>query len=173
MSIMMALAASGGGTLVTKTYTFSQTVTIPAGVSNLALVSGQGAPGSPADSYYQQVYTEQPVYYYSRTDLGGGVTVSRGPISYRGGPTPANYCDPMVVNGNASTQTCYEFVDKSSYQSTPATTGAAASGFGKTFPGGTGGPATPQSFKDVAVTPGQQFSITVPSGGSITISYYA
>jgi hypothetical protein len=55
---------------------------------------------------------------------------------------------------------------------TPATTGASATGFGKTFPGGTGGPATTTSFANVAVTGGSNYSIVVPAGGSLTISYY-
>jgi hypothetical protein len=55
---------------------------------------------------------------------------------------------------------------------TPATTGADTTAFGDTFPGGTGGPATPTSFSNIAVTPGTAYPITVPSGGSLTITYY-
>lgn len=51
------------------------------------------------------------------------------------------------------------------------TTGASTTGFGKTFPGGTGGAATPTTFNNVAVTPGVSYPIVVPSGGSLTITY--
>lgn len=53
-----------------------------------------------------------------------------------------------------------------------ATTGADTVGFGKTFPGGVGGPASPVTYNNVAVTPGASYSLTIPSGGSITITYY-
>ena len=58
--------------------------------------------------------------------------------------------------------------------------GAASTGVGKTFPGGTydfptgtGGPAPTTTFTNVTVTPSSSYSIVVPSGGQIAISYYA
>jgi hypothetical protein len=56
--------------------------------------------------------------------------------------------------------------------------GTAATGLGKTFPGGTyvapdGFPATTTTFTNVAVTPNTSYSIVVPSGGTVSISYYA
>lgn len=53
----------------------------------------------------------------------------------------------------------------------PATTGLSASAFGKTFPGGTGGPAVLSGHTNVPVTPSAQYQITVPTGGSVTITY--
>jgi hypothetical protein len=53
-----------------------------------------------------------------------------------------------------------------------ATTGASATGFGKTFLGGTGGAATPTNFTNVTVVPNASYNLVVPSGGSITITYY-
>lgn len=60
----------------------------------------------------------------------------------------------------------------------PGGPGADATGLGKTFPGGaysggTGYPASTTTFTNVTVTPGASYSIVVPSGGSITISYSA
>lgn len=58
--------------------------------------------------------------------------------------------------------------------------GTAATGLGKTFPGGSytgsypngvGGTAPTTTFTNVAVTPGASYSIVVPSGGSLTITY--
>ncbi len=58
--------------------------------------------------------------------------------------------------------------------------GTASTGVGKTFPGGTydfptgtGGPAPTTTFNNVTVTPSSSYSIVVPSGGQIAISFYA
>jgi hypothetical protein len=56
--------------------------------------------------------------------------------------------------------------------------GTDATGVGKTFSGGaysggTGYPATTTTFTNVAVTPGASYSLSIPSGGQISISYYA
>lgn len=64
----------------------------------------------------------------------------------------------------------------------PGYGGDSASAFGYTFPGGgvsgsypnaTGDAATPVTYTNVAVTPGNSYSISVPSGGSVTIQYLA
>jgi hypothetical protein len=58
--------------------------------------------------------------------------------------------------------------------------GTASTGLGKTFPGGSytgsypngvGGAAPTTEFNNVAVTPGASYSIVVPSGGSVSITY--
>lgn len=58
--------------------------------------------------------------------------------------------------------------------------GTAATGFGKTFPGGTltgseptrtAVAASTTTFTNVPVTPGASYAIVVPSGGSLTITY--
>lgn len=56
--------------------------------------------------------------------------------------------------------------------------GSDATGISKTFPGGaysggTGYPANTTTFTNVAVTPGASYSLSIPSGGQISISYYA
>lgn len=51
------------------------------------------------------------------------------------------------------------------------TTGVSTAAFGKTFPGGTGGPATTTTFNSIAITPGASYPITIASGGSLTITY--
>lgn len=53
-----------------------------------------------------------------------------------------------------------------------AITGANATGFNKTFPGGAGGPASPVTYENVPVTPNASYSLLIPPGGSITITYY-
>jgi hypothetical protein len=179
MSVLLALAACGGvQSLVSTTYNTSQTITIPAGVSTLALVSGQGAAGQPEFSYFVRDYTKKTTIYNRRNDLGGQVVTLDGGTTYgNSGIAPANYCtaeSPYQGNGGVYnyTWTCYDFTDTSHYEVDPATTGSSATGFGKTFPGGTGGPASSTSFNNVAVTPGAPYNLVIPAGGSITISYY-
>lgn len=53
-----------------------------------------------------------------------------------------------------------------------ATTGASTSAFSRTFAGGAGGPATVTTFNDVTVTENTPYPVVVPSGGSLTITYY-
>lgn len=54
---------------------------------------------------------------------------------------------------------------------TPATTGSNTTGFGKTFTGGVGGTAATTTYTNVAVTASTAYTIVVPSGGYITITY--
>lgn len=56
------------------------------------------------------------------------------------------------------------------YYTAPGT-GASTTAFGYTFPGGTGGPASPTTYNNIPVTPGASYPIVVPSGGSLTITY--
>lgn len=53
------------------------------------------------------------------------------------------------------------------------TTGANSSALGYTFNGGVAVPATPVTYNNVAVTPGNSYSIVVPSNGYVTIQYLA
>lgn len=59
------------------------------------------------------------------------------------------------------------------YSSEAATTGADSTAFGNTYAGGVGGAATPVTTNNVAVTPGQTYSISVGSGGYVTFQYLA
>lgn len=54
-----------------------------------------------------------------------------------------------------------------------ASAGANTTGFGYTFAGGAPDtPASPVTYNNVAVTSGASYSLVVPTGGSITITYY-
>lgn len=54
----------------------------------------------------------------------------------------------------------------------PATTGASATGFGRTFPGSTGDvQPTITAYTDIPVTPGTGYALSIPAGGFITITY--
>lgn len=54
----------------------------------------------------------------------------------------------------------------------PQTDGANTTGFGYTFAGGVGAPATPTTYNNVAVTPGTTYTINSTGDGYIIIVYY-
>lgn len=56
--------------------------------------------------------------------------------------------------------------------STGGFVGADSTALGKTFPGGSYGPASPVTYTNVAVTPGTSYTINVASGGFVQIQYY-
>ncbi len=76
---------------------------------------------------------------------------------------------------SGSTESGYRYVDYDYV--TPgtgiaATTGASATALGFSFPGGLGGAGTITDQGPATVVPGNVYTIVVPSGGSVTISYY-
>ena len=120
MSIMLAMVACGGGnqTPTTKTFGYTggnQTVTIPASVANLTLLTGQGGRGSPEDEDYVQRY-DKNTKTYIMYENGQIVTTDQGTTSHSG-VTPADYCDPQYTystsTGQRTTQNCYYHTDTS------------------------------------------------------------
>lgn len=183
MKAWMLAAMSGAPELVTATYTSSQSVTIPFGVSRLESASGEGADGEPAytgpSTPGRTGWQEVTITTFQRRDGGTDQTSSEGDPVF-GSPKPSNYCDPTVETPDSTVYSsytvCYLY---GTYQepdipgeSYPATTGAASLGFGLTFSGGAGGPALPTSFANVTVSGGASYALTIPTGGSITITYY-
>lgn len=77
-----------------------------------------------------------------------------------------------VVDGDSgySVVTWYEY--GTYHAATSASNGSNTTGFGFTFAGGTGGAATPATQSAVAVTPLSSYSLVIPAGGSITITYF-
>jgi hypothetical protein len=169
---MMALLTSGSRVLKTKTFTANATWPAPTTTNSLTTLVGKGGPGSPGSTSY---YYDQVVTVYSQRRDGGGIDQQVVQTSTGiPGVAPADYCDAVVSTPSdptySSSQQCYDFTQHST--SNPPTTGASTTGFGKTFPGGTGGAATPVTYNNVAVTPGASYKLVVPAGGSITITYY-
>lgn len=69
-----------------------------------------------------------------------------------------------AVTGSGTSRVTYDRV----------TNGTASTGFGNTFPGGTGGGVAPvTTFNNIAVTPGASYPIVVPTGGTVQIIYFA
>lgn len=100
--------------------------------------------------------------------LLGSVFSARTSERWRRVGTLAN---PITGSGNVptSTYTNYSATGGTLERFIEGTAGTAATGFGRTFPGG----ASPTTFTDITVTPGQSYTLSIPSpGGYISISYY-
>lgn len=185
------LFAMLGGVRVkhTQTFTANATFTVPVAVGSMDITGkGQdGTPGVPA-------YDEPPItryrqftltqYTYRRADGGPDVfssnTVYGGLFDFPSGPPdPVSTSETSPMTGTYTSVTKFtlsgyqaESVPGPHHDAEAATTGASASAFGKTFPGGVGGPATTVTYNNVPVTRGATYNIVVPAGGSITITYY-
>jgi hypothetical protein len=168
--MMLALR---GAQQKTQTFTASATWPVPAGVSKLEAASGYGAKGTSGSS--SQSWQRNITSTYYRRDGGPNYVVNNG-YSSGTGPIPrSDYCeaatnysvqeDPVYY----ASQVCYHYVDTST--SGQPTTGAAATGFGKTFPGSMGNVTqTTTVYTNIPLTD-PQYPITVPAGGSITITW--
>ena len=114
------------------------------------------------------------VYWYTANAGGGRV---RGTVSINqpngAAPSSGQITYDGVYNGFTDHYWVYQITAQEFYVDDATTTGASTTGFGQTFVGGTGGAATAVTYNNVAVTPNQAYTLTVPSGGSIQISYYS
>lgn len=167
-----------GGSVALKTVILppgTPSWTPPAGVTQIAVLVGKGQNGTPAEDYYVWRYQQQRYQYYRVRHNGDIFTMDAGRYSYFDF-MPADYCDPPTPTPNdptfSETWLCYFHSDTGYWETSAPTNGSATTGFGKTFPGGAGGPAVEQGFNDVPVTPGQAYPLSIPATGYIKISYY-
>lgn len=177
MKPWMMAVMSGSPQLVTKTYTSSQTITIPLGVSRLEKLTGKGAAGTPG--YTEEGYSYSVRATQERRLRSTGEWVETFSLNTSGFSTnyPTSGCGSSVSTPDNDT---YSAIRSCSYYSSiradtnyvAPTTGASTTGFGKTFPGGSGSAAELVTHNNVVVKPGDPYALVVPSGGSITITYY-
>lgn len=169
---MARLMASPPSLAGSRTFTKNETYTIPAGITVLTTVSGKGAPGHPASAgqIYYNIYRTTRVNYDSPA-WGTDNTMDNG---YQGtvfdAPPPSDYCTSTYFPEDHATVTAC-FYHYPGVLDSPATVGASSTGFGKTFPGGNGGPASITTFTNVAVVSGDPYNIVVPTGGEVTINF--
>lgn len=222
MSLMMIMAAAGSGagfpTTQTRTFTATESFTVPAGVTMLSKIEGKGQDGQPSsyapDTIQNLVVVDVlgatsgsavPRTLMTWEDLTGFAFAMVSKVNAGGsGSDPAGYLKyTQYPNGSAiaqnATVTWTDVVAGSAnfigspwnfdgavlpgsqgqakvrYSKRgafiPATTGLSAFGFGKTFPGGSGGSAQVTGFTSVPVTPLASYQVTVPTGGFVTITY--
>jgi hypothetical protein len=170
----------------TQTFTANATFTVPiaVGVINITGKGQNGIAGTPE-------YDDPPItkyrqftlktYTYARRDGGDPYitqTVTYGATSDSPGETTQTVENATIASGTYSAVTVvtvvlYEpiSVPGAHHPAEAPTTGAAASGFGKTFPGGVGTNAATITYNNAPVTRGATYNIVVPSGGFITITY--
>lgn len=122
-----------------------------------------------------RIITYFPVLYYYNPNTDGTTIYYDSPKSKRVrglgsaiGGNWGNYSSALVKGTGSAWYFAIE-----QYFEEPATTGASATGLGLTFPGGDGGAPGTTTYTNVAVTPSTGYAISVPSGGSVTIQYYA
>lgn len=112
-------------------------------------------------------------------NTGQTVTVSDGLSWPVNGETTFRGCYPSsvgYVRGLGGNGWCHSIVSWNfEYYDggTPPTTGSSGSGFGINIPGGDSGTAPTISQSNITVNPGQTYSVLIPSGGYITITYLA
>lgn len=177
---MLAVVLGTSRAIQTQTFTANGTWVAPVTTSSIETASGKGAAGTPDSSvthYYHDRYTYRMTHNRDGSFTQGPTTfVARDEVASADTPLPDNYAsenfdtpsDPVsdyfyiqYIHFRAQTTT-----------TTSATTGASTTGFGKTFPGGSGGAASLTNFANVPVTPGASYAIVVPAGGTLTITYY-
>jgi hypothetical protein len=156
---------------VTETFTSNTTWKAPVTTSRIEKASGNGAAGTPGTPPTPVQKTDyQYTFFYKN---GGGADFQT--VTVDGWPNGSTYyCDPYTPYDNPTYQAyqvCYK--PRTEYVGgTDPTNGAAATAFGKSFPGGAGGPATVTTFSNIAITPGASYDIVVPAGGSVAITYF-
>jgi hypothetical protein len=113
--------------------------------------------------------------YESNPSNYGTLYLGNKPAQLIRGSAVLAYLDSPPSSGTITYSSVGYYVSKGYYlygleKYTNPTTGANTTGFNLTFPGGSGGAATTQTYNSVSVTPGQTY--TIVNSGSLTISYY-
>lgn len=172
---MMALVTASRARK-TQTFTGNASFTVPSSTAQLDM-AGHGSNGTPE--------TTEPGYNYSRRTVESARRRSDGVwIVYQESTStgwapavPSDSCDAIISSGDveySAYQFCYYYTSLgAATQTFPAQPGEAVTGFGQSLPGGAPGAAAPTTIlPNVTVTPGVTYSIVVPAGGSLTITYY-
>ena len=167
MSILMMLATGAKKPLqpFSQTFTSNGVWIGDASSVNMSGYGARGADATPASWTSQQVRNS-----HRRT----GSFDSQGIGSRSGvGAKPADYCGNLV---QTPSDPVYDYYQDCEYFTavggSPATTGASATGLGRTFPGSLGN-TTPAvtTFQNVPAVVGTSYNIVVPTGGSITLNW--
>lgn len=141
-------------------------------------MTGAGQPGTSSGSHY-----EYDLNYYSQDHTIDNSTGQRvGSFSpqlqsttrYANAPTPpGESCFSPVDLGNGfSNETCHFYEVVPVVVPDDPTNGQDVTLFGFLFPGGVGGPASAVSYNNAGVIPGRTYATALPSGASITLTYF-
>jgi hypothetical protein len=175
--------------LITETIMTSGNWAAPIGVGMLPSLVGRGGSGTPYEPARDAVPGPMTKFKliqnrYRRIDGGPDdveVYITRGDNAWPGTTPPdatvevAPFFDgthDQITQLIAYGSEPYPEILIPAMPEEPETTGPDTTGFGRSFAGGVGGIATPATFNDVIVTPGQSYALVVPTGGYITITYW-
>lgn len=157
---MARALARHNGRWETVVLRYAERWTAPAGVRSLAMVQGTGENGYPESGQHEYVDGYHAWKVTTSYDSSGVGTdsgyVFQGAFS---GDTPSDYCTGSTApNG---TETCWSFdrVDVDVGNFIDGYTGASATAFGLSFPGGAMGTAQPKVFYNVPVVPGTTYIV--------------
>lgn len=160
------------------TFTTSTSWTCPAGVTLLPSVYGHGqdgyAPYTSTDSRFVLETYSYFVYDDGASFSGYSLVTQKDTTPEE--EVPAEFCypsNPYTVDGHFNRAVCY-FSGKRTITTSvdhAGANGAGASAFSLSFPGGAENSAPAMSYSNVSVVPGTVYTITVPSGASITITF--
>lgn len=151
-------AVGGGSSVVPRSACFDY------GMSQAVLFDWTGGPDIRAVTYTSRTYVT------NTSDLTSVSTNSPVTVTVKStGTTSYVTSTGNFTYANAGT----DYVRVSIQVNTGGTSGAAATAFGYTFPGGVNGPATNTTVSNITVTPGGSYPITIPVGGGlIIVTYY-
>jgi hypothetical protein len=202
MNPAMMLAVFAPRILVSQTFTADTTWVAPTSTYQLETLVGQGQAGGlsvsilavnvfyvgsgsgngPAANDWSNV---QPVAAAALSTVNGGGSGSYSALTlFKYADGTESIVSTATAYNNAVAGSAAISYDTGWHTSGPITNsgsaniiytrsnGADATGFGQTFAGGIGGPATPVSLTNIAIAPGASYPLTVPAGSSITITYY-
>lgn len=176
MSLMMMLAASSQRQIA-LTFTTDATWTPGPTVTRIDKIVGKGSDGTTTPETTEQWIKVTVTTIKSQRNQPGFVRTTKTlPAKPGSPPEGGDYCDVQVETPDdpvyESSRTCYSFETWTETVPSSQQPGIAATGFGKTFPGGpAGGPATPLTYTNIPVTPGQPYPMHIVGNGYITISY--
>ena len=168
----MLLASSAPLNQMSQTFTSNATWTAPATTSLIPSMTGKGGTGSSA---YSTPGAKTVLYEHVFYKKAGGADYTSSSGTWSGTTQPADIHTMTYIGDTSGTYDYDEYFvtyDQAPSTSPPATTGGSTTGFGQTFVGGYAGPATASTIPNIAVTPSANYTIVVPSGGSLTIVYF-
>lgn len=186
MSVFALLFGSRPKVLQTVTFNTNGTWVCPADVPQLNSLSGHGVAGTPDTTYPTTLLVLQEYSYFSYDDGASfdPPTLQSQTITTPDAPIPADFCysrDPYTGGGHYNRALCFAYGKKTVAGldgGSPATTGASATAFGKTFPGGAGGAAATVTYPNtsspnpIPTTGGTSYPISCPPGATVQITFY-
>ncbi len=149
--------------------------------AHAAAVAAINAGGSPTFTYYAvNTFYDTGTTNYKYNEFStpgqstGSTNILAGSATGRTVGTTGSSGSPVTGGSNYSSQAFVDYQYLTPGTGTSATVGASSTitSLSKTFPGGLGGAGSNTTFTNVAVVPLTVYPVVVPTGGSVTISYY-